>query len=81
MWDRDAETRAEARRQRATWGGVTNSHDELRARDLEYWLAQAPLDRLEACWILQEEIHMLAQGNEHPARLQRSVGGVRERGA
>jgi hypothetical protein len=81
MWDKDAEARAEARRERGVWGGVTDSHDELKVRDLQYWLAQDPLDRLEACWTLQEELHMLAQSDEHPSRLQRSIGGVRKRGA
>jgi hypothetical protein len=81
MWDKDAEARAEIRRQQGTWGGVTDSHEELKARDLEYWLAQPPLERLAACWTLQEELRMLIQDDEHPTRLQRSIGGVRQRGA
>jgi hypothetical protein len=72
---------ARARRRRAEWtGGKATSFDELAEIDLEAWLAVPPSERLGMVfdmWFEQagEEKH------ETAARLQRSIGGVRQRGS
>jgi hypothetical protein len=68
--------RAEARRQ--TWtGGVASSFAEMDQRDLEFWLAMTPAERVGAMWSLVED-SLAFEGHRGPApRLQRSTGGVR----
>lgn len=78
MLDEEFEKRAEARRKAGTWGGITRSHQELARLDLAYWQQQSPVDRLCACWLIQEDLRAL-RSDGSTLRLQRSVGGVRAR--
>ena len=75
--DMDAKAaRADARRRK--WrGGVARSFDEMATRDLDFWLAMAPEERLKMVWSLVEEALALKGDDGPPPRLQRSVGGVR----
>jgi hypothetical protein len=46
-------------------------------RDLEFWLAMTPAERVGAMWSLVED-SLAFEGHRGPApRLQRSIGGVR----
>ena len=78
MRDEDFEARAAERRKH--WrGGVVRSHEEMAARDLEFWAAMTPEQRLAAVFELMEQLRLLG-GDDGPApRLDRSVGGVRPR--
>jgi hypothetical protein len=74
--DEEFKTRAEARRRRGMWGGVVSSHEELAARDVEFWRGVDPVERIGAVRVLLEEIRILR--NDEPfRRLQGSAGGIR----
>jgi hypothetical protein len=74
--DSEFAERAAARRRRGMWGGVADSHDELEQRDLEFWLAVDPAERIGAACLLHEEARCL-RGDAPFPRLQGSPGGVR----
>jgi len=74
------EKRAQARRQRGMWGGVTSSPEELDDQDLEFWLSVDPAERIGAACLLHEEIRALRHDEPFP-RLQGSAGGVRKLGS
>ena len=77
--DSDFAARAEARRNTGVWGGVAKSHDELDERDLEFWLAVEPAERIGAARLLHEEARRL-RGDAPFPRLPGSPGGVRRLG-
>ncbi len=78
MRDEDFETRAAERRKR--WrGGVAHSHADMAARDLEFWAAATPEERLAAVFELMEQLRLLGGNDGTAPRLDRSVGGVRPR--
>ncbi len=77
--DSDYAARAEARRKKGLWGGVAVSHDDLDERDLEFWLAVEPAERIgAACLLLEEARHL--RGDAPFSRLSGSPGGVRRLG-
>ncbi len=78
--DPEFAARAEARRRRGMWGGVVSSHEELDERDLEFWLAVDPAERIGAACLLHEEARLLRNDAPFP-RLQGSPGGVRRLGS
>lgn len=72
--------RAEVRRRKGMWGGVTESHEELDELDLEFWLAVDPVERVRAAVVLQEDVRKLRNDAPFP-RLPGSSGGVRRVGS
>ncbi|MEM6788223.1 MAG: hypothetical protein AAF715_11960 [Myxococcota bacterium] len=68
--------RADARRRRLSMGGLVDSHEELAARDDDFWRQVAPEERIGAVRILLEDLRRLR--NDEPfRRLQGSPGGLR----
>jgi hypothetical protein len=47
--------------------------------DLDYWLAQPDVAKLEAAWEMVLEAHQLKGEDLRESRLQRSVGGLQRR--
>jgi hypothetical protein len=69
-----------AAHRRATWsGGVVRSFAEAEERDLEFWLAATPQERLRGVTQLIHEMAMMEGARGPSPRLQRSVGGTRPR--
>ncbi len=65
---------------RANWvGGVAQSHDEAAELEVEFWMHATPAERILGVTQLVEEMRTLGNPHESPARLQRTVGGVRPR--
>jgi hypothetical protein len=76
----DAARAERAERRRRDWvGGVARGFAEMEERDLEFWLAATPAERLRG--VTQLIFEMAAVGGEggSGARLERAVGGVRPR--
>lgn len=76
------ETRAERRRREWTFG-VARSFAEMDQADLEFWLSATPETRVIAAWELAMDLSTwTANGDQNAAafRLDRTVGGVRQRG-
>jgi hypothetical protein len=59
---------------------VARSFEEAEERDLEFWLAATPQERIRGVTELIAEMHALTGAADEPVpRLQRSVGGARPR--
>jgi hypothetical protein len=69
-----------ARRRREWQGGVAKDFAAMDAEDLAFWLRASPAERIRAVQLLNLELAELRGSHESPARLQRSLGGVRQRG-
>lgn len=77
----EAERAARAARRRATWTfGVAHGFDEMTKADLEFWARATPAERIRGLTELIFEMSWIRGEHEPPARLLRSVFGVRPRG-
>jgi hypothetical protein len=75
-----ADFEARAARRRQTWkGGVARSFAEMEDLDLEFWLGATPGERIRAVREMAEDAMSSKEQNGSAERLQRSVGGVRDR--
>ena len=61
-------------------GGVAKSLSEMEEVDRTWWASMTPEERLASIFDLWAEQSSLGENGEAPARLQRSLGGVRQRG-
>lgn len=69
-----------ARRRANLTGGVAGSFAEMEEIDLAQWQELLPAERLEAVFDMwSEQANQTREADEAPARLPRSVGGVRLR--
>jgi hypothetical protein len=69
-----------AAHRRANWsGGVARSFAEAEEMDLEFWLAATPQERLRGVTQLIDEMRRLEGDLGPPPRLDKSVGGTRQR--
>lgn len=76
----DEASRARAEHRRRTWtGGVAHSFEEMEELDLDFWLAATSSERMCAVCTLMDELRLLKGDHGPTPRLQRAVGGVRER--
>ena len=74
-----ASARAQWRREHWT-GGVAKAAD-MEEVDLDFWLSMPPEERLGAVFDMwDEQLSLKDPAHEASSRLQRSVGGVRNRG-
>ncbi|GAC1599071.1 MAG: hypothetical protein NVS3B20_21000 [Polyangiales bacterium] len=65
---------------RTHWrGGVAHSRAEAEEFDLEFWMSATPAERIRGVAQLVEEMGKVVDEHGSPARLQRTVGGVRPR--
>ena len=79
----DAQDRAAraAERRRSWQSGVAKDFAEMAERDLAWWASIVPEERLGMVFELWNEQASLSQDpHEDSGRLQRAIGGVRQRG-
>jgi hypothetical protein len=77
----DAEREQRAQHRRDHWtGGVARSRAEMAEANAEFWRGMSGEDKLGMVFDMwTEQMRLKEPSYEPPARLQRSVGGVRPR--
>lgn len=74
-----SEREARASERRRTWqGGVARSFEEAEEADLAFWMSATPTERVRGLTALVAEVFALEDRSGSTARLQRSIGGVRQ---
>jgi hypothetical protein len=76
--DDSSDARAEYRRQNWT-GGVAHSFAEMEEVDLKFWMAATPAERVRGVTMLIDEVRSLRGEHGPMPRLDKSIGGVRQR--